>query len=700
MKGFRGIRSQVMACCLIAAAAMTAAAGVSALASDDVQMTRAPVGPLPFSPRTIREAQTAPAPPQTVPAPASTGAAPTPIAATDAAAPQPGEPDKVPAKSDWDKRWWVEKTARLLRGGEGLSPNDDLERLAKLPKAEIAREFMRDERFGDTVLDFNMFFMGFKIDSLKVDGAYLSSAFDFANAISSAKELLDDGDYLKLFDLEGDYYMAPLTMTPSEEKLAPEEVKLTPTQLREKVVAELKAKIAALTKGRDLKSPSSAREFCEDIEEVNEQQADISQKLFRGFTDAEIFALMRGGVPDFIYEALDKVANDECEKTDDKVDAQRLADTVNALSAQLDSTFKEVANFEPTAYAPESVGDFRSVDRSAFPNKTDWIAFGFEQGTALANSSTNYNRKRAAYVLKRFFCDDLNPVGFETPAEHIGGAHGSQTSCYSCHYKLDPMAGFFRNHGALFGDSSNAPDIVFDDLASVDRAAYQSAWRAPEGAGRKWDVGYIRSPRWKEQNSYGESIGDLTKIIRSAPEAKRCLMKRLTEYVVGENQTMDGAYLDKLTENFEKDAATNSSIAFRNAMVEILQSATYQTRNPNPQQCYDFAPGTKPDGRPPCRVAYILQKNCVQCHSNAADAFNTLDLSKWVLAPDGKSHVFPHLNSKDQQFPAQETLERMSSRLSNVDPKKRMPKNKPMSSQERQELFLWVQSELARKPKE
>ncbi len=68
---------------------------------------------------------------------------------------------------------------------------------------------------------------------------------------------------------------------------------------------------------------------------------------------------------------------------------------------------------------------------------------------ALANSSTNYNRKRAAYVLKRFFCDDLNPVGFEDPAEHIGGAHGSQTSCYACHYKLDPMAGFFRNHGAL-----------------------------------------------------------------------------------------------------------------------------------------------------------------------------------------------------------------------------------------------------------
>ncbi len=229
---------------------------------------------------------------------------------------------------------------------------------------------------------------------------------------------------------------------------------------------------------------------------------------------------------------------------------------------------------------------------------------------------------------------------------------------------------------------------------------YQSAWRAPEGAGRTWDVGYIRSPRWKEQNSYGESIADLSRIIRSAPEAKRCLMKRLTEYAVGDNQTMDGGYLDDLTTQFEKDAATNSSIAFRNAMVRVLTSKTYQTRNPDPQQCYDIAPGSKPEDRPPCRVAYILQKNCAQCHSKPGDGFNTLDLTKWVAAPGGKGHVFPNFNSRNEQIGAQQTLEKIASRISATDLKKRMPKNKPMSSQERQELFLWVQSELARRTPE
>ncbi len=63
---------------------------------------------------------------------------------------------------------------------------------------------------------------------------------------------------------------------------------------------------------------------------------------------------MRGGIPDFIYDALDKVSNEECAKPDDKVDVQKLTDTVVGLAAQLDSAFKEVVKFEPTVYEPYS----------------------------------------------------------------------------------------------------------------------------------------------------------------------------------------------------------------------------------------------------------------------------------------------------------------------------------------------------------
>ena len=69
----------------------------------------------------------------------------------------------------WQKRWWIEKTARILRGGYGLGPGDDLNALLALPEEEIARRFMKDVRFGDTILDFNMYFLGFKIDDLKDD---------------------------------------------------------------------------------------------------------------------------------------------------------------------------------------------------------------------------------------------------------------------------------------------------------------------------------------------------------------------------------------------------------------------------------------------------------------------------------------------------------------------------------------------------
>ncbi len=595
----------------------------------------------------------------------------------------------------WHKRWWIEKTARLLRSGEGLAPHENIEWLETLSKEQIVREFMEDERFGNMVLDFNMYFLGFKIDSLKVDGQYVHSSYDFSNAISSAKALLENGDYLKLFDLEGSYFMPPLSVVPSEDALPEGEAKLAPKQLRDKAVGELYARFEDMLAMLNGPEPIALESFCAELEEVLDQRTELTKQLFRAFTDTEIFILMRAGLPEFAFNTLQSSLQKECEKLENKDGLEHLEEKLVTVTEQLDRAFAEVFKFEPTIYGPDTVAEFKPLNNTAFPDKTPWPVFGFEQGTALANSSTNYNRKRAAYVLKRYFCDDLNPVGFDDPKEHVGGAHGSQTSCYSCHYKLDPMAGFFRNYGALFFDASSSPDIVFDDLASMNRSKYLSTWRAPEESGRNWDVGYIRSPRWTEKNDYGSSLSDLSKIIRKAPEAKRCLMKRLTEYVLGEKQTVDGNYLDALTTNFENEAAENSSIAFKNAVVRLLESKTYETRNPDPHQCYDYAPQTATAGRPPCRVAYILEKNCVQCHEGN-DGLNTLDLRKWIAAPGGKGRTFEHLDSKGKLKPASKTLQQIAARLASTDTKIRMPKNKPMSSQERQELFLWVREELSK----
>jgi hypothetical protein len=605
-----------------------------------------------------------------------------------------------PAQSLWEKRWWIDKTAKLLRAGEGIGPDDDMEALLQMSEEEVARHFMNDPRFGDAVLDFNMYFMGFKADDIKTDGAYNSHAFDFANAISASQALLSDGDYFKLFDLEGSLFMAPLRAEPAEEDMLPGDAGLTATQLRRKAVGELQAifnELGALAKAQ---LSTDGQELCRRLTSFAGQRDRLTERVHRAFDDAEIFILTRAQIVSWPLDSVAKAAREECARSKPQANVKRLAAVIQTASEKYAKAFEEMFRFEPEIYEPESVLEFKAFNPAALPANDKWLVFGYEQAVALQNSSTNFNRKRSAYVLKRFFCDDLTPVGFEDPQEHVAGAHGSDTSCFACHYKLDPMAGFFRNLGSQFYDYTRERTIIFDDLADDSRSRYEATWRGRKGSTRKWNVGYVRSPRWENQNSYGDTLTDLSGIIRQAPEPKRCLMKRLFEYMTAESQTIDGGYLDYLTEAFEAEAAVSSSAAMKNAIVRVLMSKTYHERNAEPQRCYDHAPDAKPAKGPPCRVAFILQKNCAQCHGTIYGGDASLDLGAWIMAPDGKNRTFPHLDDAMQQRPAQDTIARIMERLASTDPKRRMPKNKIMSSQERQELYLWAQQELSRIGKE
>jgi hypothetical protein len=612
-------------------------------------------------------------------------------------------PTAASSGSLWQRRWWIDKTARLLRGGEGLGPDDDIDALLRLPEQEIARRFMRDPRFGDTILDFNMYFLGFKTDQLKSDGVYTRNAFDFANAVASAQALLTGGDYFRLFDFEGDFFMPPLRNWPHEDPPQPADAGLSPQEMRSKAAGEIKAVLADLAAFAASQPPPARDDLCERVEAVVLRRDDLTTAVYRAFDDAEIFVLVRGRVISAPIDTLDQALDERCEQEISKspeADVGHLAAAARAASERLGKAFAEILNFEPARYKPRSVLEFRRFDLNAFANTPKWLAFGFEQAVALQNSSTNFNRKRSAYVLKRFFCDDLTPVGFEEPQEHVGGAHGSTTSCYACHYKLDPMAGFFRSLGWKFNDFKSRDHVTFDDQAEAARRDYDANWRARAGSGRSWNIGYIRSPRWEDRNSYGESFSDLSRIVRSAPEAKRCLMRRLFEYMTAENQTIDGGYLDQLTRAFEAEAAESSAEAMKNAIVRVLQSETYRQPNPDPERCYDRAAGAGAGKGPPCRVAFILQKNCAQCHSSAVGGRTSLDLSAWVPAPDGKSLTFPHLGHDKRQLPAEDTMTRIMQRLSSTDAKVRMPKNRLMSDQERQQLYLWAQDELSRMSKD
>ena len=391
----------------------------------------------------------------------------------------------------WQKRWWIEKTARILRGGYGLGPGDDINALLVLPEEEIARRFMKDVRFGDTILDFNMYFLGFKIDDLKDDGVYRRPAFDFSNAVAAAQALLTGGDYLKLFDLEGPFFMPPLPTVPDDPP-AGEDAGLKLEELRLKAIDEVEAIFIGLHELGSRPKPPAAADYCDKFESIVEDSTAIYDKLYRAFNDSEIFTVMtRGRV---LIEPLNIITRAYQRECLDQPKAQ--ASVRNLTAAAWDAlgyyyrAFGEILKFEPSRYKPRTVLDMKPFDLSVF-NMDKWLAFGFEQSTALKNSSTNYNRRRGAYMLKHFFCDDLTPVGFDDPQQHVGGAHGSDTPCYGCHFKLDPMAGFFRDRGTYFFDYATDQELMFDDGAEIDRAKYSNAWRAPKDSGRELSLIHI-----------------------------------------------------------------------------------------------------------------------------------------------------------------------------------------------------------------
>lgn len=603
----------------------------------------------------------------------------------------------LPAVSEWEHYRWLDKTARLLRG-EGLGPNDDAEALLRMPREAVARHFMSDPRFGDAVLDFNMFFLGFKVDSLKSDGAYDRTAFDFPNAVASAQAMLTGGDYLALFDLESrHYFMPPLRLTPVDDPpLDPKDTGLTATQLRRKAVGELHDALVAVVDFGDKTRPADVYELCDRIMDVTLKTDWWHGRVMRAFDDWEGFGLARGKAVTAPLDALGQATVRQCwDSKGQWPNPAALTEAVRTALGRFDRTFAEIMRFEASSYRPRSVMEFRAFDLSAFADQPSWLAFGYEQGLALANSSTNANRRRAAYVLKRFFCDDLTPVGVETPKQHVTGPLGA-ASCQSCHYKLDPMGGFFRNYGAFFFDFSQASHVTFDDLAATERQRYIAGWQAPPNSSRPWNVGYIRSPANEALNSYGESIADLSKIIRGAPEARQCLMRRLVEYAVADNQAVDGGWLNWLTQQFEAEAAKSSSEAMKNAIVRVVTSNAFMQRDADPARCYDQAPGARASEAPPCRVAFLLERNCARCHDSLKPGTGRIDFTKWRASPGG-GHGFPHLDEQGKAIAAEESLVRLIARVTTDDPELRMPRGISMSSQDRQELYRWAQEELGKR---
>ena len=595
----------------------------------------------------------------------------------------PGQPSGEDSMTDWQRRQYTEKVAQALRGGRGIGPGDDLPALLAKTPDQLVELFMDDPRFVATALDFNLFFLGLEPGSFRDEENQLGpAALASRRATHSALELARDGDYLSLLAPTQPLYThlepptrrspPPMAGTPLPEG---SEWALSDAEVRQRRLQEALAggeKLIAMIEGG---APTGT--VCGEL-----NRSAFPMFLFEvGFDETLASSLLRdpGWLGDLIVPCM--------------VEAYRPAlDWVarfRTLGARYTTLTAFIDEMTRNGYRDlTSLDGLITLDVSGLELERQLPAFDFASFYGIAeNSSTNYNRRRAAYVLDRFFCDDLKPIQAALPAAHAGDQHASDPGCMACHYKLDPMAGFFKDRGAVGWDFGAQDQIFFDDLAAANRADYVEAWAAPPGSGRAWNIGYIRSSTNLALNSYGESLEDLGRIVQAAPEVKACLVRRAFEFFNGPDQLVDPGYLAALTGQFVDEAGVASSRAFKNLVRRVLTGQTFRQVDPRSDECYDVAPDARPS-RPPCAVAFIVQENCAACHTGTA-AQGGLDLLGWTRDSQG-IETFPHRTKDGAQLPAAETVKRLLERITTSDPARLMPLGRSMPARQREALYLWV----------
>lgn len=578
----------------------------------------------------------------------------------------------------WAHRSFIAKAGRVLRGGTPLS-EAEIERLAPLDRAGVVEQLMEDPRFGDAALDFSLYFLGTKPAALwerdyddpsPLARQYVREVFQKPQAIAAAQAAsAGRGDFFVLFDDVRTRYVAPVHRPylddgdgdPSNDLPDPQKL----AAIRQRVVD-------AFQRGKDLFEMDDGtldkNAGCDGI------QGDDSP-IFGA--DPLYSAGFRGPIVEDVFFRAQIETNLDCGT--ETVSAESI---LLGLDRWRDAILKMIdvaeAYGRAGGYSVDSVDDLRTwpaAEGDPILAGTSYSTFGY--WFLLPNSSTNFNRKRASAMLKTYFCDDLTPLNV-VPGDGVpapGDGHASEPGCQACHYKLDPMAGFFKNKGFFGFDFGHRQFHVFDDNAvfSGDRlTSYRASW--PQ-------TGYIRSTRDSSLNDYGENLADLSAILRKAPEVKQCLTRRMAEYVLGKDQVYDGGWLQHLTARFDPPA--DSASAFRDVMKTLVLSRSFTVADPRPDRCYDFYP---PGAEPPvaCAVAHTIRNSCAQCHQSTAARNGGLDLTKW------ENGTFPHLDAAGNPVPRGETFTRIADRLNTSDPRRAMPRNRDMNPAEKSRLYLWA----------
>ncbi|MCX6129866.1 MAG: hypothetical protein NTX25_12505, partial [Proteobacteria bacterium] len=333
-----------------------------------------------------------------------------------------GEESSVPKEAD--KRWWLEKTVRLLRNGDSIRSPEELAQLMAKSNKEVVQDLLSDEQFYNVMVDFNLFYLGIRSDNLKFPPSKKAllgwEVLNRPQAIEGALRIKEGADFFGMFSNEARQYTLPLgeILAPNSTSLLGDSKKLR-AEGYVKILNWIDGFIASSKQG---KMPSNDA-FCK-----------IDGKIFEDY----LFELR---IPNTIAIHLAE-SSLPCENLK-FLNAENAVQRLTVIRQEFVDVFAYLDTIEPEIYHPTKLSELRPLDKKKINDDSGLDSQAlFWFWLSLKNSSTNENRRRASYVLKRFFCDDLTPINVVSPKLHAGtNRHASEPSCQACHYKLDPMAG-------------------------------------------------------------------------------------------------------------------------------------------------------------------------------------------------------------------------------------------------------------------
>ncbi len=352
---------------------------------------------------------------------------------------------------------WISKAAQALRYQGRIRSSQEMARYAGKTQDEILDDLFADPRFAMTVLDFNLYYLGLKQDNLLTGvGNYLTpgqNSFGLNTmvgenppALHSALSVATGGNYFDLFsDWHPDYWS--MRSPPSRNPKDYERLKAAGWQFKidsrysDQALTDDIINFIKNALNQEISSiatnPRKPEEICNYS--VNFQIGKALEALGIGRPDLEVFARRmdafsvdcRWPPEDF---PIDLLHRDKTKHTDKSA---LQADFI-AYRAYLFPLIDLVRSWPVLAPGSES-SPLDRIWRSPTPPMAAMRnqPFGFFHKYFLdryRNSSTNFNRKRAAKVLNTFFCDNLVPIQLPSSTPHGDSSlHASDPACQACH---------------------------------------------------------------------------------------------------------------------------------------------------------------------------------------------------------------------------------------------------------------------------